>query len=195
MNNNREAKRALRVVYIEFGVRPRAHKTYLADFPRGPSSAHAHDHVSALSSVSRSCGAPTGEGCPRLPAVVRAVAGKEANVEYNLGYRAHYSEHGHHLSYSNGANTKGVEAHKQQSDSQRHNREGHASAQTRMHMRRPGLYTEQRQHKRAKIAQPSAERKRKRLPTLTDTQIGHRCYENMRTIAARSVWTRDAYDS
>ena len=90
---------------------------------------------------------------------------------------------------------KRCEAHKQQSDSQRHIREGHASAQTRMHMRRPDLYTEQRQHKRAKIAQPSAERKRKRLPTLTDTQIGHRCYENMRTIAARSVWTRDAYDS
>ena len=90
---------------------------------------------------------------------------------------------------------KRCEAHKQQSDSQRHIREGHASAQTRMHMRRPDLYTEQRQHKRAKIAQASAERKRKRLPTLTDTQIGHRCYENMRTIAARSVWTRDAYDS
>ena len=90
---------------------------------------------------------------------------------------------------------KRCEAHKQQSDNQRHIREGHASAQTRMHMRRPDLYTEQRQHKRAKIAQASAERKRKRLPTLTDTQIGHRCYENMRTIAARSVWTRDAYDS
>ena len=40
--------------------------------------------------------------------MVRAVAGKETNVEYNLGYRAHYSEHGHHLSYSNGANKKGV---------------------------------------------------------------------------------------
>ena len=33
---------------------------------------------------------------------------REANAEYNLGYHAHYSEHGHHLLYSNGANTKGV---------------------------------------------------------------------------------------
>ena len=90
---------------------------------------------------------------------------------------------------------KRCEAHKQQSDSQRQTREGHASAQTRMHLRRPDLYIEQRQNKKAKIAHPPAGRKRKRLPTLVDTQIGHRCYEDMRTIAARSVWTRDAYDS
>ena len=64
---------------------------------------------------------------------------------------------------------KRCEAHKQQSDSQRQTREGHASAQTRMHLRKPDLYIEHRQNKKAKIAHPPVGRKRKRLPTLVDT--------------------------
>ena len=92
----------------------------------------------------------------------------------HLGLSRTLFQNGPHLSLiQQRSEQKRCEAHKLQSDSQRQTREGHASAQTHMHLRRPGLYMwphiEQRQNKKAKIAHPPVGRKRKRLPTLVDT--------------------------
>ena len=65
--------------------------------------------------------------------------------------------------------SKRLATHERESEQQRLNRKGNASAHTRMHIRPLDLYTEHRPHKRARTKQRPADRKRKRLPTLTQT--------------------------
>ena len=90
--------------------------------------------------------------------------------------------------------TARLTAHNYRTADLRTSRHGCVSANTRMHMTAPDLYRESRcRVPRTSQSDHNHPRKRVRLPTLTDTEIGSLLYDNMCCIALRFMsWlTRD----
>ena len=85
-------------------------------------------------------------------------------------------------------------AHNIHTSDLRASRQGHISARTRMHMHSVDLYRESRRNMPRKLqTQRSSPRRRTRLPTLIDAEVGSLLYNSMCTVASRFLsWlTRD----
>ena len=92
------------------------------------------------------------------------------------------------------AERKRQSAHEQASQRQRTQRDERVCASTRMRMTAVDVYREERRNVRGGQA-VALVRRRKRIPTLLDTEVGMRLYGNMREVARRCVEERrEVYD-
>ena len=77
-------------------------------------------------------------------------------------------------------------AHNTHTSDLRASRQGYVSASTRMQMRSVDLYRESRRNAPQRLPALRAQRRRRaRLPTLIDTEIGNLLYNNMCCVASR----------